>query len=166
MREKMTFKKMMNIASGADSYGTPNSSIVVMNQWITEGLSEPEPIEEFATDECEISMLARDGFITVDLTFANKNVVDLSMIYDMLDYFRSLGEDPDDKMPVTSVLILPKDYEGQYYIAMLNPLIYCLTADKPTGELTTVRMVFVEDNCILYENEDFMPDLDDEDEEE
>lgn len=167
MREEMTFKRMMEIASGTDIHGTPNSSVVVMNQWLVDGLAGPEPIEEFATEECTVEMYARDGFIMVDLKFANNKVVDISMVYDILEYFRLLGEDPDNKLPVSSVLILPKDYEGQYYLALLNPLIYCLTADRPTGQLDTVRLVFVEDNCILYENIDYVPDIgeDDKDEE-
>ena len=152
----MDLKELMTIADGQDKHGMPNSSIVILNEfWYQNG--ERETIDELALDTPTIKMFRSDGFTQVDLDFGSKHNVDLNYTYDVLSKFRVVENSIDDnaeKMPVTTVIILPNEYEGQYYIACINPHWLGLTAKSPVDDLSIIRMTFMEDSVLLYENEE------------
>ena len=152
----MDLKEMMILASGLDVNKMPKCHVVLMNEfWNQAGEIEVE--DELVVDSAEVQFFAGDGFVTLDLRFGSKHNVDLGLTSDFINRFRNVRNSIDEnaeKVPVTVITIMPEDYEDQYYIACVNPVIHCLRADKPTDELSIVRMMFFEDSCMLYENEE------------
>ncbi|MEE0929987.1 MAG: hypothetical protein UIM53_03225 [Acutalibacteraceae bacterium] len=161
----MTLKDLMIASSGTDEHKMPKCSVVIMNEfWDVDG--NKEEIDEIVVETPIAQFFAGDGFITLDLDFGSRLNVDLDMVNDALMSFRTAANSiDDDKMPVTTVVIVPSDYEGQYFIACINPVIHCLTANKPNADLSIIRMVFTEESCSMYENEDYVPESDEEVEE-
>lgn len=163
----MDIKDMMIEVSGVEDNGMPKASVVLLNEFWSQD-EEFETVDELALDTPELQFFAGDGFVTLDLKFGSKHNIDLSLAYELLERFRVPENSIDSeglKIPMTCVTVFPAEYEGQYYIACLNPIIYCLTAENPRADLTILRMMFYEDSCVLYENEDFEPDDELEDEE-
>lgn len=153
----MDLKELMLAADGQDKHGMPNSSVVIINEfWYQNG--ERETIDELALDSPTIKFFRGDGFTQVDLDFGSKHNMDLNYTYDVLSKFRKAENSIDDdaeKMPVTTLVVLPSEYEGQYYLACINPQWLGLTANNPSADLAVIRMTFAEDSVLLYENEEF-----------
>lgn len=155
---KMTLKDMIIAVSGLDDKGMPKGSLVLSNEFLIN--DEIEVIDELVLESPELQMYAGDGFIVLDMKFGSKFNVDLSLAYDLLEDFRipENSIESSEKIPLTRATISPVESEGQYFLVCLNPIIHCLTAEKPNAELTMIRMTFLEDNCLLYENQDFIPE--------
>ena len=152
----MTLKEIMMAADGQDKYGMPNCSVVLFNEfWGQNG--ERETINEIVLDSPTVRFFHGDGFTQVDLDFGSKHNVDLSFTYDAIADFRQVQNSIDEnaeKMPVTTMMILPNEYEGEYYLACINPQWVGLTANKPTDDLAIIRLTFLEDSVLIYENND------------
>lgn len=164
----MNLKELMIACSGVDEHKMPKASVVLANDlWTKDG--EKEEVESMSTDAPIVQFFAGDGFVTLDLDFGSRHNVDLDMVNDFLNNFRvvenSVNDDEDDddesvKIPVTTVAIVPRDYEGQYFVACVNPIIHCLTAHKSNKDLAIIRMTFLADSVAKYEDSDFDPDFD------
>lgn len=155
----MELKELMIASSGVDEHNMPKSSVVLANDfWYSNG--ERETVEEMTTDTPVIQFFRGDGFITLDMDFGSRLNVELDMVNDFLSAFRVVENSSDDegkKFPVTTVVVVPMEHAGKYFIACTNPVIHCLTSNKPNGENTIIRLAFFEDSCTMYEDEEFEP---------
>lgn len=151
----MDLNELMKACSGVDEHKMPKSSVVLAHDfWYEDG--RKETVEDMSTDAPVVRFFGGDGFITLDLDFGSKLNVDLDMVNDFLNSFRVTENSKDDeRIPVTTVVVVPYEYEGKHFIACANPVIHCLTSHKPTSDNVIIRMAFFEDSCAAYEDESF-----------
>ena len=151
----MELKELLIACDGQDVHGMPKSTAVIINEyWYQDG--EKELINEIALDSPTVKCFAGDGFLQLDLDFGSKHNVDLGYTYDVLCKFREVEnsiDDNGDRIPVTTVVLMPAEYENQYYVACFNPAWLGLTAKSPNDDLTIIRMTFLADNVMMYETE-------------
>lgn len=164
----MDIKELMKAIDGPNTKGMPKCSVVVINEfWYQDG--NKDHVDEIVTESPIIRLFSGDGFTQVDLDFGSKHNMDLGVVYDTITKFREVENSIDDegeKMPITTVVVLPEKYEGLYYLACINPMWVGLTANGPKEDLSVIRMTFAEESVLMYENEDFEFDEEDEKEEE
>lgn len=149
----MDLKELLIACDGQDVHGMPKSTAVIINEyWYQNG--EKQLLNEVALESPTVKCFAGDGFLQLDLDFGSKRNADLGYAYDVLSNFREVENSVDDsaeRIPVTTIVLMPAEYENQYYIACFNPAWVGLTAKTPNDDLAIIRMTFLEDNVMMYE---------------
>lgn len=151
----MELKDLLIACDGQDTHGLPKCSVVIINEfWYQNG--KKDLINEVAIETPTVKCFASDGFLQLDLDFGSKHSSDLNFVYDTLCNFREVENSMDDdgeKIPVTTVVLMPEEYANQYYVACFNPAWLGLTANSPNADLAIIRMTFLHDNVMMYETE-------------
>ncbi|MCI9547053.1 MAG: hypothetical protein HFH60_10270 [Lachnospiraceae bacterium] len=152
----ITIKDIITAASGKDEQGFNKSAIGLFYEKIdTEGNSTI--INEVDVDKPFINIFKSLNRIQVDIIYSMKNDIDLKMMNDLLIRATDSGnslEDNATEFPLITLSIIPHEFDGKFYILCTDPIVWCLTAQDPRGEIDTIRLVFDEEDFNILASDD------------
>lgn len=156
MENKITIKDIVMAASGKDEKGFNKSAVGLFFEKIdVEGNSTI--INEVDVDKPIINIFKNVNRVQVDVIYSTKNDIDLKMMNDLLVRATSAENSVDDNathIPLITLSIIPHKYEGKFYILCTDPIVWCLTAQEPRGEIDTLRFVFDEEDFNILAADD------------
>lgn len=156
MNKKITLKDIVVSASGRDEKGLNASACGLFFEKI-DADGNSTLINEVDVDKPIVNIFQGMKRIQVDLVYSMKNDIDLLMMVDLLNkaYFpENSVDDKEGTFPLVSLSIIPHEFDGAYYILCNDPVVWCLTAQDPRGELDTLRLVFDEDDFNILATSD------------
>ena len=161
--EKLTIKDIILAASGKDEKGFNKSACGLFYEKVDlEG--NATIISEIDVDRPIINIFKGNKRVQVDIVYAMKNDIDLRMMNDLLVRAFSAENSIDDtatSVPLVTLSIIPRELEGQFFILCSDPIVWCLTAQDPRGEIDTLRFVFDEEDFnIMAASEEALEMLD------
>lgn len=141
-------KDIVMAASGKDDQGFNKSAVGLFFEKVdVDGNSTV--IDEVDVDRPIINIFKSFNKVQVDIIYSMKNDIDLRMMNDLLIKATSAENSVDDnatEFPLITLSVIPHEFDGEFYILCTDPIVWCLTAQDPSGELDTLRMVFDEDD--------------------
>lgn len=148
MENKITVKDIIVAASGRDEKGFNKAACGLFFEKIDiEG--NATIINEVDVDKPIINIFKSLKRVQVDVIYPMKNDIDLKMMSDLLVRATSAENSIDDnatQFPLVSLSIIPHELDGKFYILCSDPIVWCLTAQDPRGEIDTLRFVFDEED--------------------
>lgn len=153
--KEVSIKDIVVAASGKDALGLAKASIgVIYEKLDLDGNSKI--VRELSVDKPLINIYKGPEYVQVDVTFSSVSDIDLIMINELLltatDAQNSIEDNPVE-FPTLSLTIVPHEFDGEYYLLCLNPMLWCLTTLEPNGEATTLRFVFNENDFFVLASE-------------
>lgn len=152
----ITIKDIITAASGKDEQGFNKSAIGLFFEKIdTEGNSTI--INEVDVDKPFVNIFKSFNRIQVDIIYSMKNDIDLKMMNDLLIRATDAGNSVEDnatEFPLITLSIIPHEFDGKFYILCTDPIVWCLTAQDPRGEIDTIRLVFDEEDFNILASDD------------
>lgn len=156
MNDKITLRDIVIGASGKDEDGLNASACGLFFEKIDIN-GNSTIINEVDVDKPIINIFQSLKRIQVDIVYSMKNDIDLLMMVDLLNKATIADNSINDKtgtFPLISLSIIPHKFDGKYYILCSDPIVWCLTAQDPRGELDTLRFVFEEDDFNILATSD------------
>ena len=117
-----------------------------------------ETMEEKQINSCITNMPIIDIFphgdkVQIDINFTSEADTDLYKMSQMLDKRLELERDDDTSRYFVVFNFLPMDFgeSDAMSIEAFSPIIHCLTAMGPKGQISTLRLLFETDAVSFYE---------------
>lgn len=153
----MTYKELIQEASGKDEMGFPKSGIgLFYEKWKEDGTSKT--IQEVISETPVVEIFQSELYTQVDLMFSSIESVDLRMAWDLLETYSSPENsysDDDTEFPAIVLSIAPKKFDGDYYFLATQPIMYTLQPENvKKNEPTVIRIIFDNQNFIAYDYSD------------
>ena len=152
--KEVTVKDIIDSACGRDDEGFTRSSVSLFHESINADGEVVETIETVICDRPVITITKRYQYIFIDLEFSTHLDTDLSLMNDLLKnaFAASDSFDEDrDTFPLITLSIVPHEFGGAYYMICTDPAFWALTSQDPNGEISTLRLVFGEEDFYLME---------------
>lgn len=153
IQKEITEKEIILAASGFDSFGRPKSSV----GFFLESQQDEKRIrcKELHVIKPKVSIF-KNNYTQIDLTYKHSTDKDLDEQWKFLEEYtlpeNSLSEaDMLEKTIELIICIYPNEYNFKYYIMALNPILCCLTSEKPNSEEIILRIVFDNFNVFFLE---------------
>ena len=152
----VSIKDIIMAASGKDEQGYNKSAVGLFFERIDiDGNSTV--IDEVDVDKPIINIFKSFNKVQVDIIYSYKNDIDLKMMNDLLikaTNAENSVEDNASDFPLISLSIIPHEFDGKFYILCTDPIVWCLTAQDPRGDIDTLRMVFDENDFNVLATDD------------
>lgn len=149
----MTEKDLIAEISGLDEQGMPKSFIGIFHEiWNTNGVVRTISENTFFKPDIEIFLHMK--YLQVDFKFKTAKDEALAMMWRTLeDYCKSenSGDEVSGEYPLLTVNIVPKKYNGKYYMLAHNPVIHTLQPNTVNSEPTVIRMVFDDKSFMFFQ---------------
>ena len=144
-------KEIIRAACGVNEEQESNSIIRVETKilHLSEGGSE-EPLSDLTLDTPIVNIHRSFRYTMIDLQFDSENDQDFILLSEMLRDFTGTEQSMDvekDRIPVLVVTVMPKAYDGEYFICGMHG-IWCLMPSGTGKFMDTVRFIF--DNELVY----------------
>lgn len=141
-------------ATKADKNGKANAFIGLMLRYLDENGKEKS--SEIIYKPLKLRILVNNGYYETDLIFSSGGDNDLIRTMRLMsnrdDMLSAVG-DPE-KMPLLSLVVIPKQYDGSIQIVFEEPLLYTLSAEKVREDVRTLKMIFEEDMVSIMFSDD------------
>ena len=164
MREEM---EIIRAACGLDENGETKSVVRVEAKILSlSGEGSEEPVSDMTLDNPCVNIHKSFRYTMVDLEFSDSADEEYAKLTNMLKDFtvpeRSMDLE-EDLIPALVLTILPKEFEGEYFICGMHGT-WCLMPSAPDRPVDTVRFLFenelihtfkLDDDAISSYEEDF-----------
>lgn len=152
----MTEKELIAEISGLDETGMPKAFIGIFHEvWNADGAARTVSENTFFKPGIEIFLHMK--YLQIDFKFKTAKDETLAMMWQVLeDYCKSenSGDEVTGEYPLLTVSIVPKKYNGKYYMLAHNPVIHTLQPNTVNSEPTVIRMVFDDENFMFFQTPD------------
>lgn len=148
--EKITEKEIMELACGRDNEGMNNSVIKVSLSKLNVSTEDEQLIHEVTLDGPVVNIFRGYRLSHVDITFPSSKDFDLLNLNNELNNFTNIQNSLDEEaevIPAIILTIMPKEYEGEYFITGLHG-DWCLMPLESDGDVSTIRFIF--ENPLLH----------------
>lgn len=158
----MNKKDLIKEISGVDEANMPKSFVGIFHEiWNSEGKSRQVSENTFYKPSVEIFLHLK--YLQIDFKFKSPADQDLAMMWNVLeDYCKSENsfDRENGEYPLLTVNLVPKKYNGKYYLLATNPIIHTLQPNTVNSEPTVIRMVFADEDFNFFQSEeiDGMPE--------
>ena len=140
---------------GTDDNGEPMAGVSVLCGTTKNG----KDLEILASAETDVPVLDikryGDG-VRVDMDYPSSLDPGLREMYNIFEMFAEKADElieNENEDAVLIVTIVPKAFDGRYYVAGLNPKFWCLQSTNTGGTANVIRAVFDAEAFLFYENE-------------
>lgn len=152
----MNEKELIKEISGVDEANMPKSFVGIFHEvWNAEGMSRQ--ISENTFYKPEVELFLHMKYLQIDFKFKSPNDQDLAIMWRILeDYCKSenSGDNENGEYPLLTINIVPKKYNGKYYLLASNPIIHTLQPNTVKSEPTVIRMVFADEDFSFFQTEE------------
>lgn len=152
----MELLEILKSACGKAENSESNSAITI-NLYKGDLNSENlEPAYTHTTHNPEVDIKCTGDYVIIDLLFRTEKDSDLQILWTILEKYGAMqsvryeGEDPY----ACIITIVPKLYNGQYFINVANPLIWVLQSPKPGQPANVIRFMSTSDFLEVFETDD------------
>ncbi|MEG1894837.1 MAG: hypothetical protein RR162_01260 [Oscillospiraceae bacterium] len=152
-----TFSEFAIACSGVDDSAMPKACAGINREiWHTSD-SEQTTVNEMVLETPTINVFKHSGYVQVDLNFSSKLNSELPMMWSFLeDFCKAINcqDDSSDDIPVLILTLVPVALSGEYYGIFANPIFHTLQPEAVKGDSVVVRLIFEEDDCQIFHQED------------
>lgn len=145
----LTYKDLIFACDGAEKDGSPKCGISISNEfWYanknTVQVSHRDLINPI------VRIYKHGSYVQVDLDFGSDTNPELAVCWNLLESMKDISmESPEDgRIPVTTLSIIPLQFEGEYSILCLGAIFWTLQPLRPGMRASVIRMVFDADDFI------------------
>ena len=148
--------EILKSACGKDDNSQANSAITINLYQIKDELSKLNPLYSHTAFNPAISIKNTNEFVIIDLIFNSPADSDLQIFWTLLEKYGNTQSvtNEAEEIHLCNFVIVPKKYDGQYYIDARDPIIWTLQPIKPNQPLNIIRLLFANDSFSLYETDD------------
>lgn len=152
----MTEKELIAEISGLDEQGMPKSFVGIFHEiWDVDGVVKTISENTFFKPDIEIFLHMK--YLQIDFKFKNAKDEALAMMWHVLEEYcksENSGDETKGEYPLLTVNVVPKKYNGKYYMLAHNPVIHTLQPNNVNSEPTVIRMVFDDENFMFFQTLD------------
>ena len=152
----MTEKELIKEISGVDEMNMPKSFVGIFHEvWNSEGKTQQVSENTFYKPEVKIFLHLK--YLQIDFKFKSPTDQDLTIMWSVLENYcksENSGDREKGEYPLLTVNIVPKKYNGKYYLLATNPIIHTLQPNTVNNEPTVIRMVFTDDDFTFFQTEE------------
>ena len=140
-----------------------DSSKVVVNMVLSKGIKteegfEAKEVSSCASNNAEVYLERRGDMVQLDIAFDSNSDQELNKMWGILEgYGEKVHEELSSKFidEPSGLLIqmMPKEYEGEYFIDITFPILWCLMPKNPNSHIFKIRILFDADSFELYKVE-------------
>ncbi len=142
----MHIKNIMLASCGEDIDGFSKSAISVKGSEFNFKEETENVIFEQILEEPVVNIFRSVGYSMIDLTFKSEDIEKLWELIRKMQSFSNIRMMPgsDDILPTVVVTIIPKEYDGEYYLSCMNAM-WCIQPSVQNGEYDTLRFIVAND---------------------
>ncbi len=166
----MDTKELILACCGGPEDGHPKTMTTLFNEiWLTDGTKIN--VDSIHIDKPELKIFKHDSYVQVDFIYEAEGDQDLYYQWKFLEdfakpensvayseeemligtYITDEGEEKPIELPTLVVNIVPRKYNGRYFLFGTNPIFTCLQPLAPDEDGWVIRMVFEEDQFFFLE---------------
>lgn len=149
----MNEKQLIKDISGVDEMNMPKSFVGIYHEiWNSEGKTQQVSENTFYKPDVEIFLHLK--YLQIDFKFKSSTDQDLAVMWRVLENYcksENSGDSENGEYPLLTVNIVPKKYNGKYYLLATNPIIHTLQPNTVNSEPTVIRMVFADGDFTFFQ---------------
>lgn len=152
----MNEKELIKEISGIDEANMPKSFVGIFHEiWNADG--KVRQVSENTFFKPEVQIFLHLKYLQIDFKFKSPTDQDLAIMWRVLENYcksENSGDSESGKYPLLTVNIVPKKYNGKYYLLATNPIIHTLQPNTVNSEPTVIRMVFADEDFDFFQTEE------------
>lgn len=145
----ITYKDLIFACDGAEKDGSPKCGISISNEF---WYADKNTVQVSHRDLINpiVRIYKHGSYVQVDLDFGSDTNPELAICWNLLESMKdiSMESTEDGKVPVTTLSIIPLQYEGEYSILCLGAIFWTLQPLRPGMKPAVIRMIFDADDFI------------------
>lgn len=148
MEKRLSYNDLLEAMCGKNVLGFSKCYIQLFQEEIEKD-GTINRIDDLFIDKPIINMFVQPGSVLVDFIYKSSRDEDLNYQWEFMNGYYIASNSTNDETgvsPSLTVLIVPRDYDGEYYAIGQNPLMVVLTPSEPTNpDPKIIRAIFRED---------------------
>ncbi len=142
----MHIRNIMLASCGEDSEGFSKAAVAIKGSEFNFKTETENVIFEEILEEPVVNIFRSVGYSMVDLTFKSEDLDNLWEVIERMQAFTNARMMPEseDVLPTVVVTIIPKEYDGEYYLSCMNAM-WCIQPSVRNGEYDTLRFIVAND---------------------
>lgn len=145
----ITYKNLIFACDGAEKDGSPKCGISISNEF---WYADKNTVQVSHRDLINpiVRIYKHGSYVQVDLDFGSDTNPELAICWNLLESMKDISMESaeDGKVPVTTLSIIPLQYEGEYSILCLGAIFWTLQPLRPGMKPAVIRMIFDADDFI------------------
>lgn len=143
-------------ACGCDAENNAKSYISLSYKVLNQETQAVTTKNEIALDNPVFSIKKLDNLIQASLRFSYPMDGDLRLLWNIIKTYEDnlSNEENLTQLPVLVLTIIPKEFDGAYFISAECPLHYFLEAQSIGEQANTISFLFDAESFMFYESDD------------
>ncbi len=143
------YKDLIFACDGAEKDGSPKCGISISNEFWYPNKNTVQISHRDLIDPI-VRIYRHGSYVQVDLDFGSDTNPELAICWNLLESMKDISmESPEDgRVPVTTLNIIPLQYEGEYSILCVGAIFWTLQPLRAGMKAAVIRMIFDIDDFI------------------